>query len=413
MFAAVERAVAELGAPDLVVANAGVGMYGPFLELAPEHLEAMIDVNLKGTLYTAAATLPHLIASGAGDFVSLASVAALRAFPGEAVYNASKFGQLGFTRALDHELREHGVRATNVCPGGIATDFAMGTGRERGLDRGHDEPEDVADTVALLRHAAAQLADADDELPADDRGLVGMSLRVGSPASASPARVFHAPLIEAVDGLELAAVMTRSPERAAQARAAIPASRVVADLDELLDGIDVLVVATPNRSHVEVALAGARARAARRRRQAARADGAREARRLLDAGGRLTVFQNRRWDGDFLTAQRLLREGALGQVIRFESRFERFRPEVDAGALARAAGRGRGRRRAARPRRPPGRPGGAAVRPAGGGLRASSHRARPGAQVDDDVFVALEHAGGVRSHLWMSASRRCTARASG
>ena len=147
VFAAVERTVAELGAPDLVVANAGVGMYGSFLELEPEHLEAMIDVNLKGTLYTAAATLPHLIASGAGDFVSVASVAALRAYPGEAVYNASKFGQLGFTRALDHELREHGVRATNVCPGGIATDFAMGTGRTEGSTDGMMTADDVADTV--------------------------------------------------------------------------------------------------------------------------------------------------------------------------------------------------------------------------------------------------------------------------
>ncbi len=122
-------------------------MYGSFLDLEPEHLEAMIDVNLKGTLYTAAATLPHLIASGAGDFVSVASVAALRAYPGEAVYNASKFGQLGFTRALDHELREHGVRATNVCPGGIATDFAMGTGRTEGSTEGMMSAEDVADTV--------------------------------------------------------------------------------------------------------------------------------------------------------------------------------------------------------------------------------------------------------------------------
>jgi 3-oxoacyl-[acyl-carrier protein] reductase len=147
VFAAVDRVVTELGALDCVVANAGVGMYGPFLELAPEHLEAMIDVNLKGTLYTAAATLPHLIASGAGDFVSLSSVAGLRAFPGEAVYNASKFGQVGFTRALDHELREHGVRATNLCPGGIATDFAMGTGRTEGSTEGMMTAEDVADTV--------------------------------------------------------------------------------------------------------------------------------------------------------------------------------------------------------------------------------------------------------------------------
>src|SRR5512143_583289 len=129
---ATEAIVERFGRLDIVVANAGVGAYGPFLELDPEHLEAMIDVNLKGTLYTAAATLPHLIASGEGDFISLASVAGLRALPGEAVYNASKFGQLGFTRALDHELRERGVRATCICPGGVNTDFAIGTGREEG-----------------------------------------------------------------------------------------------------------------------------------------------------------------------------------------------------------------------------------------------------------------------------------------
>jgi NADP-dependent 3-hydroxy acid dehydrogenase YdfG len=130
--AATDAVVERFGRLDVAVANAGVGAYGAFLELDPERLEAMIDINLKGTLYTAAATLPHLIAAGGGDFVSLASVAGLRAFPGEAVYNASKFGQVGFTRALDHELRERGVRATCICPGGVKTEFAIGAGREHG-----------------------------------------------------------------------------------------------------------------------------------------------------------------------------------------------------------------------------------------------------------------------------------------
>jgi NADP-dependent 3-hydroxy acid dehydrogenase YdfG len=144
------NAVVELfGRLDVVVANAGVGAYGDFLDLDPDLVEDMIDVNLKGTLYTAAATLPHLIESGEGDFLSLASVAGLRAFPGESVYNASKFGQLGFTRSLDHELRERGVRATCICPGGVRTNFAIGTGRTE------DDPElkgmltadEVADVV--------------------------------------------------------------------------------------------------------------------------------------------------------------------------------------------------------------------------------------------------------------------------
>jgi NADP-dependent 3-hydroxy acid dehydrogenase YdfG len=149
LAAATEAVVERFGRLDVAIANAGVGAYGPFLELDPADVEAMIDVNLKGTLYTAAAALPHLIASGAGDFVSIASVAGLRAFPGESVYNASKFGQVGFTRSLDHELREQGVRATCICPGGVNTDFAIGSGRERGEPQLEEmlTPEQVADIV--------------------------------------------------------------------------------------------------------------------------------------------------------------------------------------------------------------------------------------------------------------------------
>jgi NAD(P)-dependent dehydrogenase (short-subunit alcohol dehydrogenase family) len=150
--AAVDTATAAIverfGRLDVAIANAGVGAYGPFLELDREHLEEMIDVNLKGTLHTARATLPHLIDSK-GDFISLASVAGLRGFPGETVYNASKFGQLGFTRSLDHEMRELGVRVTNLCPGGIATDFAMGAGRTPDMPEldGMMSAEEVADVA--------------------------------------------------------------------------------------------------------------------------------------------------------------------------------------------------------------------------------------------------------------------------
>ncbi len=146
---ATNAVVERFGRLDIVIANAGVGAYGPFLELDPDQVEAMIDINLKGTLYTAAATLPHLIDSGEGDFISMASVAGLRAFPGESVYNASKFGQLGFTRSLDHELRERGVRATCICPGGVNTDFAIGTGRTAGDPalEGMLTADEVADVV--------------------------------------------------------------------------------------------------------------------------------------------------------------------------------------------------------------------------------------------------------------------------
>jgi NAD(P)-dependent dehydrogenase (short-subunit alcohol dehydrogenase family) len=147
--AAVERTVDRFGRLDICVANAGVGSYHTLVDTPLEHVEEMIDVNLKGTIYAVRASLPHLIASGEGDVITVASEAGRRGLPGEAVYCASKFGQLGLTRALDHELREHGVRCTSVCPGGVATDFALedGYGRTPDVLPGMMTAEDVAEVV--------------------------------------------------------------------------------------------------------------------------------------------------------------------------------------------------------------------------------------------------------------------------
>ena len=140
------------GGIDILVANAGVGAYGPFLELPSDQLEEMIDVNVKGTLYAVRAALPHLLESPEADIVTIASEAGRRGLPLEAVYCASKFAQVGFTRALDHELREHGVRCTSVCPGGVATDFAMGRGRTADMPAlvGMMTAEDVAEVVLFV-----------------------------------------------------------------------------------------------------------------------------------------------------------------------------------------------------------------------------------------------------------------------
>lgn len=147
------RATAErFGGIDILVINAGVGAYGPFLELPEEDLEAMIDINVKGALYSARAALPWLIKSPAADVVTVASEAGRRGLPYEATYCASKFAQVGLTRALDHELREQGVRCTSVCPGGVATDFAMGHGRTPDMPQlpGMMRPDDVADAVLFV-----------------------------------------------------------------------------------------------------------------------------------------------------------------------------------------------------------------------------------------------------------------------
>ena len=140
----------KFGGIDIVVANAGVGAYGSFLDLSREHLDEMLDVNLKGTLYAIRAALPHMLGRE-GDVITVASEAGRRGLPYEAVYCASKFGQVGFTRALDHELREHGIRCTNICPGGVATDFALDEGRGRTPDAlpGMMTAEDVAEFVVF------------------------------------------------------------------------------------------------------------------------------------------------------------------------------------------------------------------------------------------------------------------------
>ncbi|MBI2763043.1 MAG: SDR family oxidoreductase [Chloroflexi bacterium] len=152
MTAMVDATVARFGQLDILVVNAGVGAYGPFLDLPMADLEEMIEVNVKGALFAVRAALPHLLRSEAADIVTIASEAGRRGLPYEVAYCASKFAQVGMTRALDHELREQGVRCTNVCPGGVATDFAMGHGRTPDMPQlaGMMSADDVAEVVRFV-----------------------------------------------------------------------------------------------------------------------------------------------------------------------------------------------------------------------------------------------------------------------
>ena len=234
------------------------------------------------------------------------------------------------------------------------------------------------------------------------------ALRVAIAGFGLAGGIFHAPLVAATEGLALVAVTTSDERRAARARAAYHGVAVKPDAEHLLREIpdlDVLVVATPNRLHVPIAQA-ALARGIAVVMDKPLAADAGPAAELVDAFAAsrvpFTVFQNRRWDGDFLTVQRVVTSGALGDVTRFESRYERFRPQVNAEAWRESADVAEG--------------GGLlldlgthlidqALTLFGAPLRvyAEIDRRRPGANVDDDVFVALEHNGGARSHLWMSA----------
>jgi 3-oxoacyl-[acyl-carrier protein] reductase len=140
----------QYGSIDILFANAGIGIINRrFGDHTVDEIDAVVDTNVKGMLYTIHATLPHLERSEHADIVTLVSQSGLRTLPLEAVYCASKFAQWGFTRALDRELFDKGIRVSAICPGGVRTQFAMGAGRtpeQADLDR-LMLPEDVAESV--------------------------------------------------------------------------------------------------------------------------------------------------------------------------------------------------------------------------------------------------------------------------
>lgn len=234
-------------------------------------------------------------------------------------------------------------------------------------------------------------------------------MRVGLVGYGLAGSVFHAPLIAAADGLVLDSVVTGDPGRREQARAehgdAVRFADDPAELFGRAGELDLVVLASPNRTHVALATAALEAGlpVVVDKPLAATAAEARALAGLADRRGLLlSVFQNRRWDNDFLTLRRLVAEGGLGDVLRFESRFERWRPTPKGGW------------------RESGDPAeigglvydlgshvvdqalvlfGPAVR-----VYAESDVRRPGAEIDDDAFIAVTHASGVRSHLWVSAT---------
>ena len=218
---------------------------------------------------------------------------------------------------------------------------------------------------------------------------------------------FHAPLIAATPGMRLAAIVTSNAERAEGAKRTHPGARVLPTPEALWQSagdLDLAVVATPNRTHLRLALAALDAGlpvVVDKPLAPTAAEGRRLVADAQDRGLLFTVFQNRRWDGDFLTVRKLVGEGRLGTVHRFESRFERWRPIPKPGWRQEPA---------------PEAAGGVLYDlgshlidqalvlfgPAGD-VYAELDRRGPGSQVDDDAFVAITHASGVRSHHWMSS----------
>ena len=153
-YADVERAVAatvaRFGGLDIVVNNAGIGVFANVADMTPAQWSEVIDTNLTGVFNVCHVAIPHLRRRGGGFIVNISSLAGKNAFPAAAAYCASKSGLNAFSEALMQELRYDDIRVSYVMPGSVATGFS-GSDQQRGADW-KIAPEDVADVVMDLLH---------------------------------------------------------------------------------------------------------------------------------------------------------------------------------------------------------------------------------------------------------------------
>ena len=164
-------------------------------------------------------------------------------------------------------------------------------------------------------------------------GMTDREIGVGIVGFGLGGRVFHAPFVNAVTGLRLAAILQRKGDEAAKA---FPAARIVRSLDEMLADktIELVVVTTPNATHFELAkqaLAAGKHVVVDKPFAATSEQALKLSRLAKDKGLLAAPFHNRRWDGDFLTVKKLIAEQAVGRLVTFESHFDRFRPLPRAG----------------------------------------------------------------------------------
>lgn len=141
-------AVEELGRLDVLINNAGVGVYAPITELTVEDWQRQVDTNLGGVFYCSKAAVPHLMESDDAWIVNVGSLACRNPFAGGTGYNASKFGLLGLSEAMMLDLRHHGIRVTTIMPGSVNTGFGGSPASPESAWK--LRPEDVAYAVLHL-----------------------------------------------------------------------------------------------------------------------------------------------------------------------------------------------------------------------------------------------------------------------
>jgi 3-oxoacyl-[acyl-carrier protein] reductase len=144
---AIEKAVAEFGAIDILINNAGIGKFGKFLDLTPDEFEQIIKVNLFGVYYATRAVLPGMIEQQSGDIVNVSSTAGLKGAAVTSAYSASKFAVMGLTESLMQEVRKHNIRVTAMAPSTVATDMALDLNLTDGNPDKVMQAEDFAELI--------------------------------------------------------------------------------------------------------------------------------------------------------------------------------------------------------------------------------------------------------------------------
>ncbi len=148
---AVDLAVQTFGSLDILINNVGVGNYKNLMDTSAAEYDEMMDTNMRSTFLFTRFAVPVMMKQGSGTILLISSMAGIYGFPGEAVYCATKFAQVGFAQALDKELRAYGIKVGAICPGGVKTEFALGKGRtEEGVAASEMlDPEDVAGVILM------------------------------------------------------------------------------------------------------------------------------------------------------------------------------------------------------------------------------------------------------------------------
>jgi NAD(P)-dependent dehydrogenase (short-subunit alcohol dehydrogenase family) len=149
--AMVEFTVGEMGGVDILINNAGIGIFGTVEEMSPDAFRAVIETNVIGVFHCCHEVIPRMRARRGGHIVNISSLAGTNAHPKMAAYNASKFGLNGFSEALMQEVRHDGIKVSYVMPGSVNTEF--GGDEPSGEKSWQLQPDDVARAVIdLLRH---------------------------------------------------------------------------------------------------------------------------------------------------------------------------------------------------------------------------------------------------------------------